>query len=101
MAEVFRSTNDLAPTADAFETALRWECAADAAAALGRAGRKVEKSLAALAESADRSLDERVALWEQARVALWELTVHREALHLYNHDDVHARWPLPRRPRKD
>ena len=92
MAEVFRSTKDLAPGADGFEVALRWEMAADSAAALGRAGRKIEHALQALA---DADPEEAASFWEDARVALWEMTVHREALGLYNHDELHARWPLP------
>jgi hypothetical protein len=79
------------------------------AAALGRAGRKVEvaiercRELAAVFEVASGPADQRDALahYRQARQvferARWELYVHREALNLNDHSWVDRAYPPPPR----
>ncbi len=85
--------------------ALEHEIAQEKAAALGRLGRRLEKTLAALAAfdaagaasvmgAADRA--ERNALVDEAGVALWLLVVQREACGLRGSAGVVRDYGVPR-----
>lgn len=60
---------------EAFDAGLQAELLAERAASLGRAGRRVEKTLAALREASD---EDRPAALKDAADAVWSLFVQRE-----------------------
>jgi hypothetical protein len=86
---------------------IQLEIASEMAGALGRAGDKVDRALLlleALGHEIDETVDpmlraEKVAAFnaqrEVARRALWELTVHREALGLRDNARLAAYYPIP------
>ena len=84
------------------------EIRGETAAALGRAGRKLQSALVALHTVAERfhaldyddpdrlelSIEHRARRHEALR-ARWELEVHREAIGLLRHDDLYELYPIP------
>lgn len=99
-----RSRSNLPP--EAGQAALEYEIAQEKASALGRLGRRLESSLAALAafdaahtESSQLSPEERETrrgLVAEAGVSLWYLIVQREALGLRNTVGVLQDYRVPR-----
>jgi len=89
------------------EEALQAELDRERAGALGRAGRKLDAAMAALAD-AEAALhidtDAAWAAYEHARQAAtrsrWEMRVHREAVGLRSHGVLDELWPLPPRRRR-
>ena len=91
------------------QQALEREIAQEIAAALGRAGAKVELALARLAE-AGRALDAAADELERRRclerfeacrraalAARHELLIHREAVGIRRHGELERQFPIPRR----
>lgn len=88
--------------------AIEVELHRERASALRAVGEKLERLLARLAET-DRVLDETVGvdrrqllaererLREEAEKYRWYLVVQREAVGLFNHDDVTSLFPIPDR----
>lgn len=68
-------------------SALDYEIAGEQASALGRAGRRVEESLAALAACGDDA-GARESYARDAAEAVWTYFVQREAMGLRRHDDA-------------
>lgn len=64
-----------ASSVEVFDGGLQTELMAEKAASLGRAGRRVEETLAALR---DASADDRVTALKDAADAVWSLFVQRE-----------------------
>ncbi|MEO8115018.1 MAG: DUF6665 family protein, partial [Phenylobacterium sp.] len=82
-------------SAESAHTALRDEIAAEQAAALGAAGRKVESALAAL-KAHDGEAEARAALVGDAAEAVWGFLVQREVMGLRDRDRVVAEYAIPR-----
>jgi hypothetical protein len=81
------------------EAVLRYELMAEQAAALGRAGAKLEAALAALrAQAPDREAqdDGRAAALKAAADAAWCFFVQREAMGLRDRAAVIAQYEVPR-----
>ena len=86
------------------------EIAREKAAALGRAGERLEEAMAGLARLAreieattdaarrDELRDAYRATWTQARTAWWHLLIQREALGLRSHRVVDQQFPEPALP---
>ena len=75
--------------------ALDYEIAGEQASALGRAGRRVEESLAALTACAGPATA-REALVGEAAAAVWSYFVQREAIGLRRHDEAIRIYGIPR-----
>ncbi|MGO4439145.1 DUF6665 family protein [Rhizobium sp. RAF56] len=76
---------------------LEYELASERADALGRQGRKVEATLARLAECSkdDRDRGEREKLVDDAADAVWALFIQREVCGLRNNRDLVAWYGIP------
>ncbi|MBN9222544.1 MAG: hypothetical protein J0I79_31810 [Mesorhizobium sp.] len=74
--------------------ALGHEILAEKAAALGRAGQKVEETLARLRDNADEAL--RARLLKEAAVAVHAYFIQRELCGLRKHDAVIREYNIPR-----
>lgn len=76
---------------------LEYELQSERAAALGRAGLKVEEALAALnAWSPERDSDaERKSLCDDAADAVWGLFIQREICGLRNNREIVKRYAIP------
>jgi len=70
-----QSLSTSASAVEMFDAGLQTELMAEKAASLGRAGKRVEKTLAALR---DASADDRPAALKDAADAVWSLFVQRE-----------------------
>ena len=70
------------------------EIAAEKAAALGRAGERVERSLAELA-AFDGSADERVVVLKRATDAVYAYFIQRELCGMRRHQDVIREYQIP------
>jgi hypothetical protein len=79
--------------ADAGEAVLRYELLEEQAAALGRAGRKLEQALAALAAHQGGG---RAAAVRAAADAAWCFFVQREVLGLRDRASIVAQYGIPR-----
>lgn len=75
-------------------TALDYEIAGEQASALGRAGRRVEETLAALAAT-ERAAPNRPALLREAAAAVWAYFVQREMIGFRRHDDAVRLYGIP------
>jgi hypothetical protein len=75
---------------DRDEHPLEHELNAERAAALGRAGKRLETALAALATS-DRDLD----LIDEAATAAWYYMITRESMRMYDHKAAFAIYGVP------
>lgn len=71
------------------------EIMAEKANALGRAGRKVEETLAAL-QSADNGAAERAKALRAASDAVWAYFLQRELCGMRRHDEVIREYAIPR-----
>ncbi|PBC21064.1 MULTISPECIES: DUF6665 family protein [unclassified Mesorhizobium] len=80
--------------AEAAFDALGHEVLAEKAAALGRAGQKVEETLAMLRDNADEEL--RPKLLKQAAEAVHGYFIQRELCGLRKHDGVIREYDIPR-----
>jgi hypothetical protein len=76
------------------EAVLRYELLEEQAHSLGRAGRKVEASLAAL--EAHPGGEDRAALLKTAADAVWGFLVQREVMGLRDRAQVIAQYRIPR-----
>ena len=76
------------------EAVLRYELLEEQAHSLGRAGRKVEAALSALAEHPGG--DGRAALLKAASDAVWAFLVQREVMGLRDRAAVIAQYGIPR-----
>ena len=76
------------------DAVLRYELLEEQAQSLGRAGRKVETALAALAEHPDS--EDRAALVRAAADAVWAFLVQREVMGLRDRAQVIAQYGIPR-----
>ena len=74
--------------------ALDYEIAGEQASALGRAGRRVVQSLAALA-ACDGPPEMRAALVRAAAEAVWAYFVQREMIGFRRHDDAIRVYGIP------
>ena len=74
--------------------ALDYELAQEQASALGRAGRRVAETLAALA-AAETNTAEREALLGEAAAAVWAYFVQREMIGFRRHDDAVRVYGIP------
>jgi hypothetical protein len=74
--------------------ALDYEIAGEQASALGRAGRRVEESLAALS-ACDEPGTTREALLREATQAVWAYFVQREMIGFRRHDDAVRLYGIP------
>lgn len=74
------------------ESALNVELMAEQAASLGRAGKRVEKTLAALRRASDA---ERPAALKDAADAVWGLFIQRELMGQRNQKAVIAHYGIP------
>jgi hypothetical protein len=74
--------------------ALDYEIAGEQASALGRAGRRVEETLAALAAH-DGPKEARDALLREAARAVWAYFVQREMIGFRRHDDAVRVYGIP------
>jgi hypothetical protein len=74
--------------------ALDYEIAGEQASALGRAGRRVEESLAAFAAH-DGPPETRDALLREATRAVWAYFVQREMIGFRRHDDAIRVYRIP------
>ena len=79
---------------DTGEAVLRYELLEEQAGSLGRAGRKVEAALAALA--AHPGGEERAAVLKAACDAVWGFLVQREVMGLRDRAAVVAQYGVPR-----
>ena len=86
--------------------ALEYEMRAEQAASLGRVGRKLENKIEELrqcrAQLTECKGPERVSLLEkclrlheEAERFFWYLQVQREAMGIYNHDQLRRSYPIP------
>jgi hypothetical protein len=75
--------------------ALDYEIAHEQASSLGRAGRRVAETLAALA-ACERTAAGRDALVRDAAAAVWAYFVHREMIGFRRHDDAVRVYGIPR-----
>jgi len=73
---------------------LDYEIAAEKAAALGRAGGRVEKVLAELA-AFDGSADDRVIVLKRAAEAVYAYFIQRELCGMRRHQDVIREYQIP------
>ncbi|MGK2284803.1 DUF6665 family protein [Pedomonas sp. V897] len=71
------------------------ELKGEQAVSLGRYGRAVERTLAALREAGASDADARQRLVRDAAEAVWRYFIQREALGLYNHDLVVKHYGIP------
>lgn len=76
------------------EAVLRYELLEEQAHSLGRAGRKVEAALAALAEHPGG--EDRAPLVKAAADAVWSFLVQREVMGLRDRNAVIAQYGIPR-----
>lgn len=76
------------------EAVLRYELLEEQASSLGRAGRKVEASLAALRD--DPHGEDRAARLKAAADAVWAFLVQREVMGLRDRAAVIAQYDIPR-----
>ena len=74
--------------------ALELEIASERAASLGRAGRRLEVALAALAGHAGDEA-EREELLAEAGQVLWYYVIQRECLRMFDHDKAFAIYRVP------
>ena len=74
--------------------ALDYEIAGEQASALGRAGRRVEETLAALQAPAQNASD-RDMLLREAAAAVWAYFVQREMIGFRRHDDAIRIYGIP------
>jgi len=74
---------------------LEYELQEARAMALGQAGRKLEKALAALEAAAAATDRERDPLLDAAADAVWELLIVRESLRFYNHQPTLEAYGVP------
>ena len=74
--------------------ALDYEIAGEQASALGRAGRRVEEALAALA-AAERNPSDRERHLREAAAAVWAYFVQREMIGFRRHDDAVGIYRIP------
>ena len=79
---------------EAGDAILRYELMEEQAQSLGRAGRKVETALAALA--AHEGGEERAALLKAAADAVWGFLVQREVMGLRDRAAIVAEYNIPR-----
>ena len=93
----FRPPSSFSPANAITLLALDYELAAEKADALGRAGRKVEAALAALAKArADGVGPPRTeALVDQAAELVWAFLVHREICGFRSQADAVERYRIP------
>jgi hypothetical protein len=79
--------------------ALDYEIAREQASSLGRAGRRVAETLAALAAAegggAETNAADRKALLGEAAAAVWSYFVQRETIGLRRHDDAVRVYAIP------
>ena len=80
--------------------ALDYEIAQEQASSLGRAGRRVAETLAALAAAeggggAETNAADRKALLGEAAAAVWSYFVQRETIGLRRHDDAIRTYGIP------
>ena len=68
------------------------ELQGERAAALGRAGRRVEEALAALAAAGERPAE---PLIDEAATAVWYYMISRESLRMYDHKAALAIYGVP------
>lgn len=80
--------------ADAADAALRHELMEEQAQSLGRAGRKVEAALEALADHPGG--EDRAAALKAAADAVWGFFVQREVMGLRDRNAVIAQYGIPR-----
>ena len=80
--------------AEALSNLLDYEIAAEKAAALGRAGDRVEKTLARL-RLYERGAPERVALLKEAADAVYAYFIQRELCGMRRHHDVIREYAIP------
>lgn len=78
---------------EAFDAGLQVELMAEKAASLGRAGRRVEKTLAVLREA---SAEDRPAALKDAADAVWSLFVQREICGQRDQKPVIAIYDIPK-----
>lgn len=83
------------PRPDAGLSALYAEFQAESAAALGRSGREVERTLAALS-AVEASDPAREGLVRSAAEAVWRYFVQREACGVLDHEQAVADYAIPR-----
>ncbi|TPK71428.1 hypothetical protein FJ930_15150 [Mesorhizobium sp. B2-4-15] len=83
-----------ASAAEAAFDALGHEILAEKAAALGRAGRRVEETLVRLRDNADEQL--RARLLREAAVAVHAYFIQRELCGLRKHDAVIREYDIPK-----
>lgn len=82
---------------------LQQEIAGEMAASLGRAYMKAETTHAAFVaadaqnDGSPAAVARRQEAHRAATEAVWELTVHREAVGMRDHGDIPSRFPLPGR----
>jgi hypothetical protein len=74
--------------------ALELEIAGERAASLGRAGRRLEAALAAVAVHTG-SAEEREELLAEAGEVLWFYVIQRECLRMFDHDNAFAIYRVP------
>lgn len=79
---------------DSADAILRYELMEEQAHSLGRAGRKVEAALKALAEHPGG--DDRPAVLKAAADAVWGFFVQREVMGLRDRNSVIAQYGIPR-----
>jgi antitoxin component of MazEF toxin-antitoxin module len=79
--------------ADTGEAVLRYEIMGEQAAALGRAGRKVELALAALKDATPETHAERL---KQAADVVWGFLIQRELMGLRDRERIVAEYAIPR-----
>ena len=77
---------------DARHEALEHELMSERASALGDAGRRVERALAALREA---EADEREALLDEAARIVWHFLIQRETLRLRDRKPVITHYAIP------
>lgn len=74
---------------------LDWEIRSERASSMGRAGRAIEESLAAL-KRFEGPPEERDRLVRQAADAVWSYFVQREMMGFSRHDDAIETYGIPR-----
>jgi len=82
-----------ASSVEVFDAGLQTELMAEKAASLGRAGKRVEKTLAALR---DASADDRPAALKDAADAVWALFIQRELMGQRNQKPLIEHYGIPK-----
>ncbi|MBW8319162.1 MAG: hypothetical protein K0M49_01625 [Arenimonas sp.] len=93
----FRPPSSFSPTNGTGLLALDYELAAEKADALGRAGRKVEAALAALAKARAEGVDPQRThvLIDQAAELVWAFFIQREICGFHSPSDAVERYRIP------